>query len=659
MRSGDDPPNLAATLPGQRIYRASLYLRRLQATRTFLTNTLTQLPPAGLGANYPFFRTALESTALINALALELDQWTVPAVEKALSLLMPVPNSLVGYQNYFVNSILNANDLVFDGNVNGFFGQYPITDNALNQITNNFQQNIKLACERIAADLVPIRDLFIDRYPNLTLLSLKAIKSTGSDFHKGGKQVLILTFGARWWSGWQPKWFDLRLVYKPADLEADCLLAGESAAVNQATGGVFMAQSLVEIFNAQVLANPGAGTELLPTYRILPMHRTSVAVGAPVPIRAAYGYLEFLAYEEAFGYGATRFYSWGVSDFLIFHNQPEQPIIERCYRQMGQWLAIASTFSLGDLHIENVRIAKYLAYLIDLEISLTEAFAGVGQTLLLSGALGGINGELNDAEEFVYVVTQTNTGTPTQRIDFNRVYIDKYFQNRLYAMRGLVRKLVPVNAYYLFTGLRNGMNVMRAVEQANGFNAWFARLNNVLVRVLPVGTQDWILSRRNIYVNAVRGLPPPTVLANVMAQELRAELTIRFNNYLGNPTPEPEFMVLAAPASATDLQNFDIPAFYHRIGTSDLLDSSGNVLAVPAAVTVDNPAPPPATVALMTNVGRLTYYAAPPTAANVRVGQITPLATPAFFVRRLLLRTQAMAALNVLVPPAGPGVLIP
>jgi Domain of unknown function (DUF4135) len=661
----DDPPNFAAVLPDQRLYRASLYLRRLQNTRTFLTTTLNQAPPVGIGAGaagYNFCRTALQSTTLIDALALELDQWVVPAVKNVV-LALPLPNGMADYQNYFVNNILNVADVTYDLNVNNFFVQYPITDNALNQITNNFQQNIKIACDRILDDHANnrIRDLFIGQYPNLNIRSLKAIKSTGSDFHKGGKQVLILTFDAVWWEGWKPHWIDLKVVYKPTDLEIDCLLVGNSAAVNNVTPG-FQVQSLAEIFNAWVLAHPNPGPrETLPTYRILPRNPTSAAPGFPLPVRNAYGYIEFLGHETSYSIGAANYYPLGSSDFLIFRNQDETTIIPRCYRQAGHWIALSCTFSLLDLHIENVRISKYVPDLIDLEISLTEPVATVQQTLLLLGGmapLGGINGEYNEAETFAWVVDVLNPGAPNQSLAIEKEYVRKYFQNRLYALRPN-KKLVPVNPYWLFTGLRIGMNVLQEIQNAGGFNAWIARINNVLVRVVPVATRDWQAARRDIYESTVVAAPPPAALPANIADALRHALTPAFHAYALAPTPEPRFMVYAAAAATTDLQNFDIPAFYHRIGSVELLDSTGAVMAVPATVTVNNPGPPPPTLVQNTNVGRVTYYAAAPTAANVQAGQIVALTGPGFNARRLGLRNDAMAALNVLVPPGNPGVLIP
>lgn len=373
--------------------------------------------------------------------------------------------------------------------------------------------------------------------------------------------------------------------------------------------------------------------------------------------------MEYLSNDTSYSLGLMNYYPLGTSDFVISRRQDETTIIPRFYRQMGQWMALACTFSLLDLHIENVRVSGYLPYLIDLELSLTQPTATVQQTLLLLGGqapTSGINGEYNEAEVFAWVVGVSNPGAANQSIDITKEYVRKEFQNRLYALRPN-KKLVPVNPYWLFTGLRNGMNVLREIEQAGGFNAWFASINNVLVRVVPVATQDWRTVRADIYENTVVAVPPPAPLINNVAETLRFYLTAAFRSYMQNPTPEPRFMVYAAAASDTDLQNFDIPAFYHRIGSVELLDSTGALMLVPATVTVNNPNQPPPTLTPNTNVGPGAYFAggASPTAVNVQAGQVNALTGPNFNTRRLALRNQAMQALNVLVPPGQPGVLIP
>jgi hypothetical protein len=663
LKGDDDPPALAAVLPDQRIYRASLYLPRLEAARDFLA-TLSGPVPAGLGLGYDFVRTALESKTLIDALALELDHWVVPAVEHALVVAQPAPKDMAGYQGYFTSNILNASDAGYQANVDNFFRQYPITDNALTKITGNFQDNIKTACRRIIDDESAIRDLFKSQYPGLALHGLTAIKSTGSDSHKGGQQVLILTFAATWLDGRKQRRMDLRVVYKPADLEVDCLLVGDSAAVNAAAPG-FQDKSLTEIFNDQVRANranPVADRESLPTYRILPRKPTSATANPPWPVRDAYGYIEFLGHETSYSFQALNFYLGGTSDFVIFNTKDEQEIIPRCYRQMGQWLAVACTFSLQDLHLENVRISKYQPYLIDLEVSLAQPVETSTETALLTNVSGGFTGEWKLSEP-IWVVELPKAGQPGQGIQFTSQQTPRYLQNRLWTQRLQGRNIVPVNPYWLLIGLTNGMNVLAEIQAADGFAAWFARLSNTLVRVLPFATSDWYALRGHVYGAAVASNPAPVALAQTLQDDMRLSLTDEFRNYTKNPTPQPRFMVYAAQSTANDLQDFDIPAFYHRIGHYDLLDSTGTAMLVPAQVVVNDPNTPSLTISPDTNVGRTSYFAGlptlPPTAAYVQpqVAELSDLT--AFNRREEALREEAMKALNVLVPPTSAGELIP
>ena len=66
------------------------------------------------------------------------------------------------------------------------------------------------------------------------MTELKKIKTTGNDFHKGGKQVLILTFqlaGPAAGGAGKPELG--RVVYKPSAVEIDCRIVGDSATVNK------------------------------------------------------------------------------------------------------------------------------------------------------------------------------------------------------------------------------------------------------------------------------------------------------------------------------------------------------------------------------------------------------------------------------------------
>src|SRR5262249_15446988 len=150
----------------------------------------------------------------------------------------------------------------------------------------------------------------------------------------------------------------------------------------------FMAESLVEIFNAlqaqQQAAVPNALP--LPTYKILPVARMKTQPAGNPPFNQVpnlYGYIEYLAFEQPSGLSLFSYYAYGASDCVIFRTTAEQPIITDFYQRLGQLTALACTFSMKDLHLQNVRVRAYQPYLIDLEISLGEFIQNVTGTLLL------------------------------------------------------------------------------------------------------------------------------------------------------------------------------------------------------------------------------------------------------------------------------------
>jgi hypothetical protein len=297
-------------------FRASLYLDYLNNAQTYFNVTLAGVAPNGLGNNYPFVRDALRSADLLQQLADILDFYVAPAVDADLiRAYTPLPNGLGHggaqgwrYADYFNNVILDANNATYQANVLAFMQRYPTTQFALNHLSTNFQTNIFEACGRIIDDQQRLTTFYADLYEdNFTINKLKKIKSTGSDFHKGGKQVLILTFEVYHEMQsdapplpYYPTIEELKVVYKPSDLEADCLIIGNSAAVNRVIPN-FMVASLVEIYNQRLQTLQSAGQVLtgvpLNTYRILPRNYLSPAGVPPLPLRNAYGYLEYLNYD--------------------------------------------------------------------------------------------------------------------------------------------------------------------------------------------------------------------------------------------------------------------------------------------------------------------------------------------------------------------------
>jgi hypothetical protein len=676
LRFQSDPPNIADLLQDQRQYRAALYIDRLEDARTFLVTALSgPLPPVGHGlTDYGFVETALDQAELINQLAAGLDEWICPAVEAAVNAAIAAGgvNAPTDYQTWFTRRIFDPVNATYNANVAGFFAQYPITGHALTQIQNNFQNNIETALRRMLLDRARITLLFSDRYNGLTLTGLDQITTTGSDYHKGGQQVLILTFSIRYWSGyrnWVPNFSTLKLVYKPADVEIDCLVAGEAAAVNRATGNPgFLVQSLTEIFNAWIAAHAAPGLEALPTYRILPRFPVSQAVGGPpYPVRQAYGYLEYLGYAfTGETWGAFNYYPLGESDYVIFEQTPAAPIIARFYRQAGEFLALAVAFSLVDLHVENVRATTYQPHLIDLEASLTANITSVLNTLLLdaqgANMIGGFNGDSRSNEDFVFEFAVSAHNAPQWQV--SQTFITKWYANRLWAMRQWAKRLVPVDVFYLLQGLNNGMNMIQAMQNDPGvagfaarLAAWLGRANNVLVRILPVATDEWGAVRFGIYATTPQLSGPPALPVALAPTVNRAYLGEVTNLWFQAPGPEPKYAAAAAAQVATDLTNFDIPTFYHRVGSAELLDSMGAIIPWPLQVTILNNAQPPVGVQVNTNRTRTTYFA-PPSPTTARVVARLALIGAGGFAGAVPYQVQTLTAFGLVAPPVGPTVVM-
>lgn len=153
--------------------------------------------------------------------------------------------------------------------VDAFNERYPLLDHAVKTVTDHYQKNIQLACQRVNDNWVDIQSMF---FPGRTIEKLLKIQTTGNDFHKGGKQVLILTFSCSDGSSG-------RVVYKPSAVEIDCRIVGDSAALGQYSYSYKQEVSLTELVNKYSPPGRRLGGYIsrpLPTYKILPYNWDSV-----------------------------------------------------------------------------------------------------------------------------------------------------------------------------------------------------------------------------------------------------------------------------------------------------------------------------------------------------------------------------------------------
>ena len=619
--------------------RASLYLDHLQAAKLFFDTTLA----TNLGANYEFVRRAVRSSSLLNELASTFDLYIGAAVADALFTSNQAGQNLT-YRQYFDNNIFGPN---YTTNRDNFRSTYTVSRDALRQLRDHFIGNIELACQRIIQDVVMLANFFSDMFPSkINISSLDKIRSTGSDFHKGGKQVLILTFNIVYsmpiGDDVIPMNSQLKVVYKPSDIEADCLIAGDSAAINKVRPG-FMNASLFEIYNSALqtykAANPGFTGEEVPVYKILPMvYMSNQPAAYPLQIRLTYGYIQFLDNDISgtalafFGY-----YPFGMSDYMIFNGRDEAAITNKFYKIEGALSALACTFSIHDIHLENLRVKNYLPYFIDMEISLDEATSKIGNTSMIAGNIGGINGLFLEAQEFKWVVQ--NADTPNGAV-VDKEYETKFYQNRLWKTVGRSNKqVVLVDTATLTLGFTQGMIILRAAQQNGDFTPWFARLANVLVRYIPYATAFFKNALINpFYFNSDNARGETTLAVYLMEQ-----LTIQYKVYVRGA--DPKFLVLTPLQSLPDLLNLDVPIFYYRIGALEIVNSNGGQVTILPNIDIFNDTPPPPIVNKVVNTGRATFFANVPTAVLVDIGQVQRLGGPGYAPRELALRTSIQTAM--------------
>ena len=584
--------------------------------------------------------------------------------------------------NDFLNKTFYLGD--YNNNISKFYNLYRTTGHAVGTnpvmqngrwknvgtLTRNFFNNITQASDRILGDWNIIEAAF-----EVPLAQLLRIASTGSDFHKGGKQVLILTFRRLIPSEKQvPARF--QLIYKPSDVEIDRRIIGVQYNRNRVPIGPNLGPSLMEIINRLIPAD----WPRLPTYRIFP--RVFGSENPAPGIRETYGYIEFLgdppladntvgqAPNYLTGAGNFRFYSESKNDRAKFTHT--------FYRIAGYLLAIASTFSIQDLHAENVIAFQFAPYLIDLEVSLTQKIRELHQTELIeqintiiSARFTGHTGEtgfMGSASPIRYWHKEDSEKRITYRLSD---LMSPNVKNRLKGPEA--NQTVAINSEAFQRGLKEMLELLGNNPQL--FEPWFNGINNSVVRYLPAGTSDFRKVLERIYILN----PAWDALANI-----RYHTALNYRNMARNytiqqqgPVPQdPNFAAWNPNYTVDDYLNADIPVYYRRIDQQNIVNSLGNPVAInngPYQAPQDfqipkigngTTPPPPNTVPIGTipiepaqvTPNQEQFFQAPPTTNNVRpqLNTLAPIGIE-HFTRADLLHRELQISLRtfkVKGPPA-------
>lgn len=535
---------------------------------------------------------ALRKSRLLASFMAILDEFLIGALSEDFQKGVV---TLEFYEAYFTD-FLNS----YATEITNFFTGYPAANNAVLKITNNFKANLKQASVRIINDWTNLQKVFVPQ--GFALAGLYKISSTGSDFHKGGKQVLILTFDLL------PSNHRIRIIYKPSDIEADALLAGDSSIAPLIGRVQNQWTSLFEIINTWIRDNGDQNNLIeLPTYKIYP-----VVYGSNLPyvndpadppqlqIRSSYGYIQFLPREDPDRQQGDVLYADGTGAYKLAPNANEQEICCNFFSMIGQLAAIVGTFSIEDLHIENLIATDFQPNLIDLEISLLREISSIYSTQFFtrSGHLSAVSGDQADT----HYIRLRDTGADNNHIVEAQVHeVGQYEKNRLVHMNG---RLVEPRAYS--ESIRGGLKRMLELFSTKRVNSpplsdWFARVENLIVRYLPKPTQYFADRVKQIYgrregagaddqYHLQDGDYYQTVAQNDFTTEYGA-----YPNPTPVPAPPPNFAALYSDYTSLDYQNCDVPIYYHRIGTQNVMSSLGVEVQLPRSnPPADNTAKGPA-----------------------------------------------------------------
>jgi len=497
--------------------------------------------------------------------------------------------------------------------VDHFLSRNPKVGSLLDRSTSNFTGNVRECLSRLRADKYVLERVFLD---GGAITSLSGITHTGSDSHNGGKQVLFLDLGYKNQKG---KSDEKRIVYKPSDVEIDYLIAGSNTPVlrqvleekHSDAGFPLQHESLFELLDRTIFgAINGGVTEraagsaadkqslreqlALPVYTILPRNpgsRLPPRAENQLPIETSYGYLEFLEHEprvpERVGPGVIEVYvrnkRWTFRDK---RNQAPDWIVERpeqanvCFRLWGRLMTVACVFLQTDLHFQNQRIRRRKPHLINLENCLIKACATPRETL--------IAGNLQTptcAPDVVYELVAAN-GSARTPVTIMQTRPEEYRVNQIYLRQDAGRRNTaatqvsaydPLIALNVKLGIEEALRGMTRVREELAQWVQAVGLADVVVRHVVRDTPE--------FTSAVQALVDASAepenrtretaeFVTAFMAERRRRAVDRWDQE-GGDRNNPYYSLEVPSLNGVDFQNLDVPAYYRRVGSLDLLTSRG------------------------------------------------------------------------------------
>ena len=467
----------------------------------------------------------------------------------------------------------NAVPFVSWPGISAFLDRYPMTARMLEVVARNFQKNILFCTDNVQEDWPDIEAFF---FPNRQLSDLTRIRATGSDFHKGGRQTLILEF-------LDDQRNTQRLVFKPSDVERDFRFVGDVQAVLNNVGNINVwdgkglvqatppnSHGLFQLYNGLAQA---ANIPQVPVYKIIPVWPGSLMPiqDGQVDIRKSYGYLEFLSNDD--------------QDKQAQDNDE----VTNYYQEFGTLVALSFLYQVTDLHQENLIVHQRRPHLIDMEIDYT----GIMDTPTRTG-LNSAYGRFTspDQQRRIEFVNGSIAFQPFRRDDTqNRLLPPNNFGNIPDDRTNAAMRL----------GFTDAMNLIQANAQA--FENFLGETQDQITRLLPYGTDILITQLRSLHNIEDSGLISPKGFNTEVRKDGQNELGNWGNNFRGRIQGPPQIQNLPdlmktykdlAPSFAVwmddqmidDFLNGDVPAFYQKMSDTNILGSMGKVIPIPFGLAI-------------------------------------------------------------------------
>jgi hypothetical protein len=444
----------------------------------------------------------------------------------------------LSYNNYFEWLIESKKENEIVG-VELFFKRNPRTQHALNKLTSHFINNIALLLKRLIKDWKVIETIFGAKIDS----TLTKIETTGSDYHKGGKQVLILTFSTNI--------THTKLVYKPSNIVVDCCLVGRITELSEKQKTLLQVDDIVDVETSIAeIFNSKSDRIKIPTYSFLPRKDEE-----------KYGYIEYLSNDK-------------------IDKEVEKEEVKAFFETWGAHISLARLFSIADLHVQNVIVHRKKPYLIDLEDSFKKPFDSIGNTLIFggNGAQGSLTGD-HDPGGFLYLITNDKTGLMT---------VNSLMQTATSAKKS------PELKNRIF--LKNGDDPIELGDYRKDIMYYFCYATVGFLTYLKSDTLSVIDKIKKCETRYVAE-PTSSLIANLSyffgcdkcyekIPSEQTKLVIEFNEEYNWDVDKdytrwdnlPIFELHTEKNNFRDYLNMDIPYYTHKLEEKDLFNSKGDIV---------------------------------------------------------------------------------